>query len=480
MRSVTGVGRIAAVAAVVLAVAFVAVVLFGGGGGYTVTATFVNAGQLVEGNLVQIAGTKAGTVDSIEITEDGQARIGLTVEEDYTPLPNGTRAVIRQASQSGIANRYVELRFPDSSAEAQAGEIDDGGVIPGEDTETAVDLDELFNTLDRDTREALQKFFKGSARQYADQGEAANLAFQYLNPSLAQASRLFNELNRDTPTLNRFILDSATLVTALSERRDALTDLVSNLNTTTRALGSEKAELASAIGRLPDFMRRANTTFVNLRGTLDDLDPLVAASRPVARRLEPFFDELRPFARDARPTVADLNDIVRRRGAGNDLVELTRTFTPLAQIAVDERSRSIDFGTGPADVGETEGAFAETARALRDSAPVIGFGRPYTPDLFGWFDDFSNTGVYDAIGGTSRARIVFNTSTVNLPEFLTPDQLKEAYAANFKIGQYKRCPGGGDVPAADGSNVLSPAEQEALDCSESNRAAGAPLTEGGG
>ena len=42
----------------------------------------------------------------------------------------------------------------------------------------------------------------------------------------------------------------------------------------------------------------------------------------------------------------------------------------------------------------------------------------------------------------------------------------------MKKGQYKRCPGGADVAASDGSNVLSAAEQAALDCRDSDRAAG--------
>ena len=56
-------------------------------------------------------------------------------------------------------------------------------------------------------------------------------------------------------------------------------------------------------------MRRANTTFLNLRATLDDLDPLVEDSKPVAKKLRPFMAELRPLARDARPTFRDLADI---------------------------------------------------------------------------------------------------------------------------------------------------------------------------
>ena len=71
----------------------------------------------------------------------------------------------------------------------------------------------------------------------------------------------------------------------MAERRDDLAGLVDNLATTTGAIGREKAALSDAIGELPPFMRRANTTFVNLRATLDDLDPLVDESKPVAKQL---------------------------------------------------------------------------------------------------------------------------------------------------------------------------------------------------
>ena len=39
--------------------------------------------------------------------------------------------------------------------------------------------------------------------------------------------------------------------------------------------------------------------------------------------------------------------------------------------------------------------------------------------------------------------------------------------------QYKRCPGGAEVRASDGSNVLSAEQQQQLDCTESARASGA-------
>ena len=63
MGSVSTVGRVAALGAVIAAVVLVALVLFKPGGDqYTLTATFINAGQLVKGNPVQTGGTPIGSV----------------------------------------------------------------------------------------------------------------------------------------------------------------------------------------------------------------------------------------------------------------------------------------------------------------------------------------------------------------------------------------------------------------------------------
>ena len=114
MRSVSGVGRVAALGAVIAAVALVAIVLFGSGGdSYKVKATFANGGQLVKGNPVQVGGVPVGSVqDSIKITEDGQAEVEMTIKDDHQPLHVGTQATIRQFSLSGIANRYIDLKLP--------------------------------------------------------------------------------------------------------------------------------------------------------------------------------------------------------------------------------------------------------------------------------------------------------------------------------------------------------------------------------
>lgn len=474
-----GITRFAALAAVIAAVVLVALLLFGGGGdSYTLKARFINAGQLVKGNLVELGGVQIGQVTGFEVTDDGQAEVEFSVEEDYAPLPQGSRLVIRPGSLSAVANRFIEVHLPSaSSAEASNGKQEmheDGAVITSDKTTSVVEIDTFFSMFNKKTRESIQGFFRGGRRQYAGVGDDANRGLPYLKTNLSASSRLFRELTYDPPVLERFLKDSSRLVTALAEKESELSPLINHLNRTTRALGSEKEALAEVIERFPPFMRTANTTYVNLRAALDDVDPLVEASKPVARKLGPYLDELQPFANEAVPTIRDLARLTGSPGKGNDLLELNRTYPPLADIAVDTKSRKIDFGTGAVDVGRKRGSFPEAAEAFRDSAPILAQGRPYTPDFLAWFDDFSQTGAYDALGSFSRSQTYFNVFTVNDGGIIPRAQQGDVFKQLANIYQYKRCPGAAEAPAADGSNVYSEAEREKLDCLESDRSIKAP------
>jgi phospholipid/cholesterol/gamma-HCH transport system substrate-binding protein len=439
LRGTAPVARVIALVALVGAAVLAAVVLLGGSGGYTVKARFENASQIVKGNLVQVSGIPAGKVTDIHLTPDGQAELTLDIDKDYAPLRRGTLATIRQASLSGVANRYVDLRLPNAHAPA----IPDGGVLGQDATTTAVDLDEIFNTLDPKTRKDLQQVIKGSANLQRGKGEQMNAGLLYLNPSLQASSRLFRELNSDSKLLERFVVSSSQLVTDLADRHDDLAGLVDHLATTTNAIGSQQHALADAVQQLPPFLRRADTTFLNLRAALDDLKPLVDDSKPVAKKLRPFLAELRPLAQDARPTFADLSALLEQPGAGNDLVDLTNEQLPLRDVAVRKVHENGK---------DRDGTFPASAQALKDATPEVAFLRPYTVDLLGWFDDFSHSGTYDALGAASRVGIHASAFALAGGQLTpVPPALREqAFQAAATTDQRNRCPGGGDHRSADG------------------------------
>ena len=235
--------------------------------------------------------------------------------------------------------------------------------------------------------------FLGSAEAYKGKGELANEAWQYLNPAVAASSTLFAQINRSTPSFTRFLVKTSHLVTTVSQRSADLSGLVSHLSTTTGALARSASRWARRLRDLPGFMRLANTTFVNLRSALDDLTPLVNASKPVAPKLQKLLVQLRPLAEDSVPTVKDLSAIVSKPGANNDLTDLVRLGVPLANATVNNVT---------ANGKVRAGAFPQTVTALNDSTPELAVARPYAVDLTGWFEGYTHPGTNDANGGSSR------------------------------------------------------------------------------
>ena len=417
-----------ALAALIGAAALVVLLMFGGDGGYRVTAVFDNAGQHVKGNQVRVGGRPIGTIEDIGLNSRSQAVVELKVDDELAPLHRGTTATIRAPSLSGIANRFVALApGPDNAAA-----IPDGGRIGVDETAAPVDLDDLFNTFDPKTRRGLQQLIAGQATYYGGRSKQANEALRYLSPALSSTSRLTRELVYDDGVFDRFLVDTSRVMRAVAQRRGDLASLVGNANTTAAAIGDESQSLARALDLLPVSLRKANTTFVNLRSTLDDLDPLVAASKPATVELAPFLRKVRPLVADAEPTIRDLRELIATPGPNNDLIDLTAKLPRLEQL--------------------TSTVFPRAIRTMNRSGDVVDTLRQYTPDLAGWFTKFGQAAAaYDANGHYARIQPMFSPFSVNdVTGLLTPVTPANRLDGFEKL-QFRRCPGGAMQPAPDGS-----------------------------
>ena len=421
--------RILATAALIAAVALIALAMFGGGDSYKVKAVFDNAGQLVPGNEVRVGGQPVGSISDIDLDNSANAVITMEVDDDLAPLHEGTTATIRAASLSGITSRYISLKPGPNSSDA----IDDGGRIGADSTTSPVDIDVLFDALDEKTRGGLRDFIRGTGTQYDSAGAEAGQAIKYFAPFLGSTSRLTQELALDQRVLARFLKDGADTVSAIAERRGDLTELVSNTNSAMRAIGDESASLQRALELLPDTLRKANTTFVNLRNTLDDLDKLVDESKPNTKELAPFFRALRPLVHEARPTIADLRELIRTPGQNNDLIELTAKQPRLAEL--------------------TARVFPRAIRALDRSDPVITYARGYTPDLVGWITKFGEAAAYyDANGHYARVMPVLSPTAFDRPNYRLVGVSPTEQLNGFEKRTRPTCPGGATQPAPDGSS----------------------------
>jgi len=430
-----------AVGALALVVLIVAFIVFSGGGNSTYKLEFAEGDQLVRGDQVQVGGVPVGSVTDLALTHDFKALVTINVNSSLVPLHAGTVAQVRVPSLSSIANRYIALSPGPNNAPA----LPAGAKLPASATRNVTDLDQLFNTLNPKTRKGLQQFIQGTAEQYVGAGRSLQGATEYFAPSLAATDHFVAELVRDQSTFTKFLVETAKAVTTIGARKNELSDLVENANTTFTAIGSEQSALARGLKQLPVTLRQGNRTFADLPSTFTALKKLVDASKPTVKPLTKLLTRLQPLLTTATPVVKSFAVSFNQPGPNNDLTDYVRALPQLA--------RALTSAT-PVNV-----------QSLQESVPITAFFGPYSPDLQGTLREFGQTDAYyDANGHYARVGAVFPDFTLDGKNNLTPASVSQALAP-LKSGQLRRCPGGATPPAADGSSPFT--DSELLSCDPS-------------
>jgi phospholipid/cholesterol/gamma-HCH transport system substrate-binding protein len=441
VRGGGGFRRLATILALALvALAVLILLLSSGGNSNHYKLIFQTGGQLVRGNQVMIGGAPVGSVNSIKLTDNAQAEVDISVNR---PLHEGTTAIIRATSLSGIANRYISLQPGPNSAP----ELGNDATITPVDTTTPVDLDQLFNTLRGPERQALRNIIQGSSTVYSGNAPAANRTYKFLSPSLVATDRLVQELDRDQGVLTDFLVNGAKVVSAVAQRRSDLSALTQNANEALGAIASQNRSFDQALVKLPPALRQANTTFHNLRPALDDVNVLVNAAKPATKNLAPFLRQLHPLLTRGVPVFHNLNRALNLKGKQNDLADATGYFPALQNRAAK--------------------AVPITVKAMQDSQDNLAFLRPYMPDLMAAIAHLNQvTGYYDADGHYARVQPaglgVFGLSPNGPSNFaFTPQSAADVYkdygafgSTNFNI--FRRCPGGATAILPGSNPFASP------------------------
>lgn len=421
--------RIAVIAALALAVLVLAwVIFFSGNGEHRYNLLFQNASQLVPDNQVLIGGQPVGSVESIELTDDNLAKVVVSVEQE---LHEGTTATIRATSLSGVANHYVSISPGPNSNPS----LDEDATLGLASTTTPVDIDQFFNTFPNPVRRALAKFIKGNAENFSGVGKEANETFKYLGVGFNRAGAFAHDLNADERLFARFLVSSSRLGTAVSERSTELSSAIANANAAFGAIADQNVALGRSLQLLPPTFRQANTTFVNLRAALDDVEPLIEASGESTKQLAPFLSELRPVLSKAVPVFKNLRLTVRRKGFANDAAELLAALPGVQQRAAK--------------------AFPHSEAAIAAFQPNLNFIRAYTPDLFNGFARLGQVSApYDGNGHYVRGSFsdlnIFKYGKEGMLEPIAPSEQYDAFGES--AGVRRPCPGGASQPPADGSS----------------------------
>jgi phospholipid/cholesterol/gamma-HCH transport system substrate-binding protein len=420
--------RLTATGALLLAVLAVVVILLTGGSRYTVDAQFADAGQLVAGDLVTVAGHEVGSVGSITLTQNGLADVQLNITDTgLIPLRRATTATIGQLSLTGVTNRFVSLS-PGMGGAAIAA----GGTLPTTQTHGIVDLDILLDALTPKVRASLQQILSTGAH-FFNQPTVSSLSrlAVYLNPAFSQLTDLGSQVVADKYALDRLVASSATVARALAARTPELSGAVTDTAATLEQVAGERTALEDELDRTPAVLDQGRTVLRHVDTALNALDPALTALRPVAPRLATLLRRIVPLTTNLIPTVEGIE-----------------TIFPEARQALG--------AFPPAERGAVP-AIASLTTALKGVTPILSGLRPYLPDFVaGFFSGVggSTGGEYDANGHFLHARAVLQGGSASLSGLAgllggTTSGLPTMNGAVY--GQTSRCPGAGAQRPADGS-----------------------------
>ncbi|WP_216916325.1 MCE family protein [Nocardia sp. NBC_01377] len=258
-------------------------------GGATFTANFTDAGGLLPGDAVQVAGVRSGRVEKVELDGD-KVLVRFSLDESIV-LGQKTSAAIK--TNTVLGRKSLEVT-PQGSGALR---VDD--TIPLERTtspyslnEALGDLGSTIGELDMDkvdqTLDALSETFADTPAplRSALDGVTAlsrsiNARDQALSDLLTRAQSVTKILADRSDQINALLLDGNNLLGELERRRGAIGQLIVYVNQVSLQLSGLVSDneplLKSALDRLNSVLNLLQRNKQNLSDALDSVGPYAAA-----------------------------------------------------------------------------------------------------------------------------------------------------------------------------------------------------------
>jgi virulence factor Mce-like protein len=308
--------------------------------GFRLEAVFTSAQSIRTNSPVRIAGVNVGKVTAIKSLGDQDAAV-LTMEIQKRGLPIHKDATLKIRPRIFLEGNYFVDIQPGTPG---APTLDDGDRVRVTQTSTPVQLDQILDALDSNTRSNLKDLLHGLGTALThkptaaeDQGQDPSVrgetAAQSLNDSLDYAegalkgTALVNGglLGTRRDDLSRLVSSFGVVAGALDRNEVQLQDLISNFNTTMAALASQEGNLRSSIRLLGPTVESANRA-------LGSLDAALPPTRAFAREILPGVRET-PATIDASfPWIAQFRALLGRselRGVAEQLSPTVRDLSKL-------------------------------------------------------------------------------------------------------------------------------------------------------
>lgn len=353
---------------------------------YQVTVPFTEASQLAEQSDVRISGVDVGKVENIELGPKGRESVALlNIDDKYAPLPQGTRAILR--TKTLLGETYVELS-PGSNEEPA---LKDGAELPAAQVAESVQLDEIFQAFDPETRRAFQTWMQEAAVAIEGQGQNLSYAIGNFEPTFKEYEGLFRVLNSQKLAVSKLFSNGAKTFEALRGREGELANLIRSSDELFKTTANRNEDIEALFRAFPTFLDESRLTVDRLQGFATNADPLSKQLVPVAEELSPTlikFGELAPEAKklfEALPAVekeAPTGFAAFRKLFRDDFPPLLRAVDPFVRnlnpivtgLGLYKREVTAFFGNlAVATNGELTETNAETGQKihfLRTMGPV--------------------------------------------------------------------------------------------------------------
>ena len=308
-----------AVAAVLLVAALVALVLVtrGEDDAYKVRAIFDNAGFVIPGEDVKVAGVKVGSVDDVQVTDDFKAAIVLRIDDEgYQDFRRDAECEVRP--QSLIGERFVECtptrtegtgdELPPELEEVEDGPGEGERLLPVQNTSRAVDLDLINNIMREPYRERFSIILNELGVGLAGRGEDLDAVIRRANPALKEVDSVLKILARQNDQLEQLAVDSDTIMAPLARERGRVASSIENMSAVAEATAERRGALEEDIAKLPEFLAELQPTMVQLGETADEMTPVLTDLGEAAPDINTFVEDLGPFSAAATPALESLGE----------------------------------------------------------------------------------------------------------------------------------------------------------------------------
>jgi phospholipid/cholesterol/gamma-HCH transport system substrate-binding protein len=281
--------------------------------GYRFKVAFPEATQLGVEADVRIAGVSVGKVRAKTTDPAHRNRTVATIEMQsrYAPVARDTRAILRQKSLLG--ETYVELT---PGHPKTAGTVPEGGFLADGQVADTVQLDEILDSLDPQTRASFRGWQQELSRAVDGRGRDLNDALGNLPEFAQDGNDLLGLLDAQSESVRGLVRGTGEVFGALTQDEAQLRNLIVNAGQTFDATARQQDALAESLRIFPTFLDESRLTFQRLESFSKDTDPLVQELRPAARDLTPTLRDLRAMAPDLRTALTNLDPLISASKTG--------------------------------------------------------------------------------------------------------------------------------------------------------------------